>query len=209
MPQRSRNASATRAEILSAARARFGAEGYERTTVRAVAADVGIDPALVIRYFGSKDGLFTAAAELALDLPDLSAVSPDELAGVMLPRFFAVWETEGTFLPLLRASASSPAAAATMRKVFTTQIAPTLAAVTPDHVAERAGLLGAFVIGLATSRYILETPGLAEMGRAELTRWAAPVIRQILTGPAPTGRDTDGAPATRTESLTRADNQDE
>ena len=112
MPQRSRNASATRAEILSAARARFGAEGYERTTVRAVAADVGIDPALVIRYFGSKDGLFTAAAELALDLPDLSAVSPDELAGVMLPRFFAVWETEGTFLPLLRASASSPAAAA-------------------------------------------------------------------------------------------------
>ena len=51
---------------------RFGADGYERTTLRAVAADVGVDPALVIRYFGSKQDLFAAAAEFTLDLPDLT-----------------------------------------------------------------------------------------------------------------------------------------
>ena len=89
---RPRNASQTRADILSAARRRFGAEGYERTTLRAVAADVGVDAALVIRYFGSKQDLFAAAADFAIELPDLSSVDPDEVAGILLPRFFAVWE---------------------------------------------------------------------------------------------------------------------
>jgi AcrR family transcriptional regulator len=189
MPARPRNAASTRAEILSAARVRFGAEGYERTTVRSVAADVGIDPALVIRYFGSKDGLFAAAAEFTLDLPDLTAARPDALAEILLPRFFAVWEHDGAFLPLLRAAATSPAAAAAMREVFTAQVAPTLAAVTPDRPTERAALLGSFIIGLATSRYILRTPGIADMSHRELTRWATLLMQTILTGPAPAPAD--------------------
>ena len=108
---RPRNASQTRADILSAARRRFGAEGYERTTLRAVAADVGVDAALVIRYFGSKQNLFAAAADFSIDLPDLSDVDPDEVAGILLPRFFAVWEEDETFLALLRAAMTSPVAA--------------------------------------------------------------------------------------------------
>lgn len=180
--RRPRNASATRADILSAARVRFGADGYDRATVRAIAADVGIDPALVIRYFGDKEGLFAAAAEFTVDLPDLTGVGPDDLADVLLPRFFAVWEEEGAFLPLLRAAASSQTAAATMREMFTTQVAPMLSTITPDHPEERAGLLGAFIIGLASSRYILRTPGIADMDRAAITYWTAPIIRQILTG---------------------------
>ncbi len=88
------NASQTRADILSAARRRFGAEGYERTTLRAVAADVGVDAALVIRYFGSKQDLFGAAVDFAIELPDLSSFDPDEVSGILLPRFFAVWEDE-------------------------------------------------------------------------------------------------------------------
>jgi len=63
---RPRNASQTRADILSAARRRFATEGYEGTTLRAVAAEVGVDAALVIRYFGSKEDLFAAAAEFAI-----------------------------------------------------------------------------------------------------------------------------------------------
>jgi AcrR family transcriptional regulator len=61
---RPRNALQTRADILSAARRRFATEGYDRTTLRAIAADVGVDAALVIRYFGSKQNLFAAAAEI-------------------------------------------------------------------------------------------------------------------------------------------------
>jgi AcrR family transcriptional regulator len=182
---RHRNAEATRADILAAARRRFGADGYERTTLRAVAADVGVDAALVIRYFGTKQELFAAAADFTLHLPDLSDVDPEAVGEVLLPCFFAVWEQDTTFLALLRAAMTSQQAAETMRKVFATQVAPVLAAVAPDHPAERAGLMGAFVVGLATTRYVLANPAVADLGRDDLIRWAAPVVRTILTGPAP------------------------
>jgi AcrR family transcriptional regulator len=67
---RSRNAAQTRADILDAARRRFGSDGYQSTTLRAVAADVGIDAALIIRYFGTKQKLFAEAAEFTINLPD-------------------------------------------------------------------------------------------------------------------------------------------
>lgn len=184
-PARPRSAPATRAAILAAARARFAAEGYERTTLRAVAGDVGVDAAMVIRYFGGKEALFAEAAEFELRLPDLTGVEPEDLAGVLLPRFFAVWEEDATFLALLRASATSPTAAAKMREVFAAQVAPALAVVAPDHPVERAGLLGSLVLGLAVSRYVLATPAVAAMDRDELVAWVAPLLRQALTGPAP------------------------
>jgi AcrR family transcriptional regulator len=186
---RPRNATQTRADILSAARRRFGAEGYERTTLRAVAADVGVDAALVIRYFGSKQDLFAEAADFSIELPDMSGVDPDEVAGILLPRFFAVWEEDETFLALLRAAMTSPVAADTLRKVFAQQVAPKLVTATPDNPVQRIGLMGAFVIGLATTRYVLKNPPIANLGRDELTRWAAPVIRQLLVGPAPDPQD--------------------
>jgi AcrR family transcriptional regulator len=181
---RPRNASKTRADILSAARRRFGAEGYERATLRAVAADVGVDAALVIRYFGSKQDLFAAAADFVIELPDLSSVDPDEVAGILLPRFFAVWEDE-TFVALLRAAMTSQVAADRLRRVFAEQVAPKLITATPDNPVQRIGLMGAFVIGLATTRYVLVNPPVANLSRDELSRWAAPVIRQLLVGPAP------------------------
>lgn len=184
---RARNAAETRADILAAARARFGAEGYERTTLRAVAADVGVDAALVIRYFGSKQDLFAAAAEFTLDLPDLTGVPPEAVAEALLPAFFAVWEDDTTFVALLRAAMTSETAANTMRVVFATQVAPTLAAVAPDHPGERAGLMGAFIIGLATTRYVLANPFVANLDHDTLIRWTAPIVQQLLVGPAPTG----------------------
>jgi AcrR family transcriptional regulator len=182
---RPRNAGQTRADILSAARRRFGAEGYERTTLRGVASDVGVDAALVIRYFGCKQDLFAAAADFTIELPDLSNVDPEEIAGILLPRFFAVWEEDETFLALLRAAMTSPVAAEALRRVFAEQVAPKLITATPDHPIQRIGLMGAFVIGLATTRYVLVNPPIASLSREELSRWAAPVIRQLLVGPAP------------------------
>ncbi|MCZ8381040.1 TetR family transcriptional regulator [Mycobacterium sp. CPCC 205372] len=182
---RQRNAAATRADILAAARRRFGVDGYERTTLRAVAADVGVDAALVIRYFGTKQALFAAAADFTLNLPDLTGTRPEDVAEVLLPAFFAVWEQDSTFVALLRAAMTSESAAETMRRVFATQVAPVLATAVPDHPAQRAGLMGAFVIGLATTRYVLANPAVADLRRDELIGWAAPVVRAILTGPAP------------------------
>jgi AcrR family transcriptional regulator len=136
---RPRNAAQTRADILSAARRRFGAEGYERTTLRAIAADVGVDAALVIRYFGSKQDLFAEAADFRIELPDLSGVDPDQIADILFPRFFTVWEEDETFVALLRAAMTSQTAADTLRQVFATQVAPKLLTATKDHPNSASG----------------------------------------------------------------------
>jgi AcrR family transcriptional regulator len=182
---RTRNAGQTRADILSAARSRFASQGYDGTTLRTVAADVGVDAALLIRYFGSKRDLFAAAVDFSIELPDLSTVDPEEIAGILLPRFFAVWEEDETFVALLRAAMTSDVAADALRRVFAQQVAPKLITATPDHPIQRIGLVGAFVIGIATTRYVLMNPPIANLSREELSRWAAPVIRRLLVGPAP------------------------
>src|SRR6185436_8699376 len=113
---RPRNAAQTQADILSAARRRFAADGYEPTTLRAIAADVGVDAALVSRYFGSKQDLFATVTEFRIELPDLSDADPDDIAGMLLPRYFAVWEDNQAFLALLRAAATSRIAADTLNE---------------------------------------------------------------------------------------------
>ncbi len=183
---RPRNAAHTRADILAAARRRFAAEGYERTTLRAIAADVGVDAALVIRYFGSKQDLFATATDFTIELPDLSHADPDDVPDLLLPRYFAVWEEDHTFLALLRAAMTSRVAANTLNRTLATHVAPSLRAATPDHHLERIALTDAFVIGLATTRSVLANPPVADLSREELSRWAGPVFRQLLTGPAPT-----------------------
>jgi AcrR family transcriptional regulator len=183
--RRPRHAEKTRADILSAARRRFAQDGYERTTLRAIAADVGVDSALVTRYFGSKQDLFATATEFRIDLPDLSDVEPDDIAGRLLPRYFAVWEDDHTFLALLRAAGTSRVAADTINQTLAAHVAPALKAITPDHDQQRVALSDAFVIGLAMTRSILVNPMMTGLSRDELTRWAGPVFRQILVGPAP------------------------
>src|SRR3954468_1292530 len=94
---RPRRSDATRAAILAAARGRFAADGYERATIRAIAADASIDPAMVMRYFGNKEKLFAAAADFDLRLPDLSAVPPGEVGRALVRHFLDRWESDDTF----------------------------------------------------------------------------------------------------------------
>ena len=82
-----RSGTDTKAAILAAARERFAADGYERTTIRAVAADVAIDPSMVMRYFGNKEGLFAAAADFDLQLPDLSGTPVEGIGSALVAHF--------------------------------------------------------------------------------------------------------------------------
>jgi AcrR family transcriptional regulator len=185
MTTRPRNAAQTRADILAAASRRFASEGYDRTTLRAIAADVGVDAALVIRYFGSKQDLFATATEFTIDLPDLSDASPDDIADMLLPQYFAVWEENHSFMALLRAAMTSRVAADTLNETLAVHVAPTLRSATPDYDQQRIALTDAFVIGLAATRSVLGNLPAAELSREELRRWASPVFRQLLVGPAP------------------------
>jgi hypothetical protein len=56
---------------------------------------------------------------------------------------------------------------------------------TPDNHMKRIAVTDAFVIGLAATRSVLANPPMASLTREELSRWAAPVFRQLLVGPAP------------------------
>jgi AcrR family transcriptional regulator len=185
MTRRPRNAAQTRADILAAARRMFAAEGYERTTLRAIAADVGVDAALVIRYFGSKQDLFATATEFTIELPDLTDAEPDDIAAMLLPRYFAVWEEDHSFMALLQVAMTSRVAADILNETLATHVAPALKAATPDNDQQRIALTDAFVIGLAATRSVLGNLPAAELSRDELRQWAAPVFRQLLVGPAP------------------------
>jgi AcrR family transcriptional regulator len=185
MPAKVRDGEATRSAILSTARSQFGNHGFERTTIRSIASAVGVDPALVIHYFGSKAELFAAASRFDVTFPDLSDVAPDRIADVLLPTFVAVWGPEGPFLPLLRAAATNRAAADALLEVFVDRVAPALAGVVPDRGAERAALVGSQLLGLAVARYILCLPALAGMDDATLIEWLRPVLAHYLTSPRP------------------------
>ena len=86
----------TRAEVLAAARASFAEKGFRGTTIRAVAAAAGVDPALVHHYFGTKDDLFVAALQISVDprevLAPVVAAGPDGAGERLLRTFLSVWD---------------------------------------------------------------------------------------------------------------------
>ena len=180
---------ATREAILAAARRRFTEEGYERTTIRMVAADAGFDPSMVMRYYGSKEGLFSAAVDVDLHLPDLRDVPPSELGWVIARHFLKIWESawgREILLILLRSAASSHAGATERaREIFTGQIVPMVRTATGDAAdAEvRAGLLSTHLMGTVLCRYILQLPPVVAMDADILAAILAPVLQRILIGP--------------------------
>lgn len=182
-PTTQRRGETTRAAILDAARERFATDGYERATIRAIAADAGIDPALVIRYFGSKEALFAAAAAFDLRVPDLAGVPRGELGRGLVMHFLSRWDDDEALKALLRAAATNPAAAERMRALFAGQIAPALLGIcrNPSEAPLRAGLVASQMIGLAMCRYILSLPPVVAMQRDELVAWLGPTIQRYLT----------------------------
>jgi AcrR family transcriptional regulator len=66
-PGRRPGESGTRQAILAAARRQFAERGWDRATIRAIAEDADVDPALVLHYFGSKTVLFSAAMTWPFD----------------------------------------------------------------------------------------------------------------------------------------------
>ncbi|MEU6203415.1 TetR family transcriptional regulator [Micromonospora musae] len=184
-PARPRRSDATRAAILRAARDRFAAEGYERATIRAIAADARIDPSMVMRYYGNKEGLFAAAAEFDLRLPDLTAVPPGQLGEVLIRHFLTRWEGDETLAALLRTASTNPGAAERMRALFADQLTAAVAAfgTDPATTARRAGLVASQTLGIAFTRYIVKLPPMVAMTPEELVAWVAPTLQCYLTGP--------------------------
>jgi AcrR family transcriptional regulator len=176
----------TREAILKAAQILFAEQGYERATVRDIAARASIDPAMVIRYFGSKEGLFAQATAFDLELPDLATLPKHELGARLVAHFIEIWEgprSNGSLISLLRAAASSDDAANAIRTIFGGQVVPMLARVVPPpELPMRAGLVATQIMGLAVTRYVLKVPPVVAMDRAQLVRLLGPTMQRYVTG---------------------------
>ena len=183
---RPRRSDSTRARILEAARRRFAAEGYEATTIRAIATDAEIDPSMVMRYYGSKDGLFAVAASIDLRLPDLGGIPREEWSARLLRHFFARWEGPGednTLALLLRSAATNGHAAERLRGVVGTQIADALERAGADRPQMRAALVASQMVGVAYCRHVLKLPPIVEATPAQLAADLGPTLQRYLAGP--------------------------
>ena len=182
----------TRAAILTAARSRFAAEGYAGTTIRSVAAEAGVDAALVHHYFGSKDELFLAALQLPVDprvlLGPVVAQGPEGAGERLLGTFLAAWD-DPTLQPALLAVARGmldPDAGRLVTQGFLpVVIQPIGHALGLDRPDVRMTLVASQVMGLILMRYLLRVEPLASMSQPDLVATYAPVIQRFLTGPLP------------------------
>jgi AcrR family transcriptional regulator len=174
-----------RAAILAAARQRFGRDGYELTTIRSIAADAGVDPAMVMRYYQNKEGLFSAAVDIDLHLPDVRDVPVGQVARLLAAHFVNRWEgdlADEAILILLRSAVTNPAAAERMRSVFADQVVHLTRAATGDSPGSdlRAAMVSTQILGIALSRYILRLPPVAEMAPEDLIALMTPILNHLL-----------------------------
>lgn len=180
----------TRETILGAARELFADRGFERTTMRAVAARAEVDPALIHHYFGTKDGLLTAVLELPMDpvelLGDLGD-DPDRAGEELVRRALGFWErdpeTRERMVALLRTGLSHDGAATVLRDLLgRTVLAVIQRSVAPDRPTLRAALVGTQMGGMLLGRYLLRLPAVADATVEELAVAVGPTIQRYLTG---------------------------
>jgi AcrR family transcriptional regulator len=190
--------SGTREAILAAARTRFGDYGYDGATIRGIAADAGVDAALVHHFFGTKERLFVAAMRLPIDPSELvaAALAPDgrepgrSLGEHLLLTVLRAWDVpdmRATFLGLLRSAVTSEQAAGMLREFATEAILGRIAGAAapgPSGTGQRfrAALVASQVLGLALTRYVLELDPLVQAGTGDLAAAIGPTLERYLTG---------------------------
>jgi AcrR family transcriptional regulator len=139
-----------------------------------------------VRYFGSKEGLFTAASRLSLDLGWVADIAVDRLGPELVRHFLSRWDSgAGTdpFIGLLRAATTNDTAARLLRDVIAEQCHAPLVSRLPGPDAElRVGLVGSFLLGLGLSRYVLRQDALADVSPDIVAAAVAPVLQHYLTG---------------------------
>ena len=184
----------TRGEILAAARTSFADRGFDRTTIRAVAAEAGVDPALVHHYFGTKEDLFILALEIPVDprtlIPEVFAPGLDGVGERLLRTFLGVWDLPENNQPLrafIRTAFVADEAAELLRngiaRVVLRAVIPQLEQVGDAEV--RATLVASQLAGLIMARYVLRIEPLASLPAESVVAWVAPNIQRYATGPAP------------------------
>jgi AcrR family transcriptional regulator len=183
----------TRGEILAAARRSFAGKGFGGTTIRGVAGEAGVDPALVHHYFGSKDDLFLAALDIPVDprrlVPTVFEAGLPGSGERLLRLFLSVWDDPHARLPLLalvRSTLGQEAPESLLQQgILRMVLRPLREALPPEEADRRVQLVLSQMVGLVVTRYLLALEPLASMPADDVVAWVAPTLQRYLDGPLP------------------------
>lgn len=178
--------------MLAAARAVFADRGFDGASIRAIAAEAGVDPALVHHYFGSKDQLFLAALQAPANpeeyLPEVLAGSREELGANVVRMLLRVWDGPAApgALALVRSAVSNEWTMRLLREFLVTRIMRRVVStldLSPEERDARGALVASQLVGLVMSRYVLRIEPLASATPDFLVAAVGPTVQRYLTGP--------------------------
>ena len=181
------SADVTRRQILDAARRTFAVAGFERATIRVIAADADVDPALIHHHFGSKESLFAAAHQLPDPRTVLEPIltGPQSDMGPALTRVYLEFAVgpSSPVVSLLRAAATNERAASMLREFIEHGFLATAEELLPfDQPRRRLALCAAHLIGIVVGRSIIQVPEMTGPSIDELVAIVSPTIQHYLTG---------------------------
>lgn len=178
--------STTREDILTAARTLFGENGFTKTSMRSIAAEAGVDVALVSYHFGNKRGLFTAVMEVPGDpVSHVTAAASgprEDLGRRLITMFLSIWESDdmgGALQAMLRSAVNDEGAATVFGDFASGEMMPAIAATTGlSEATVRA--IGSCVFGLALMRYLIRAETFTALTADEVVDQFGPRIQAIV-----------------------------
>jgi AcrR family transcriptional regulator len=182
----------TRGEIVEAAKRVFAAKGYDGASLRGVAREAGVDPALVHHYFDGKASLFVAAMALPFDPRQVKehAASADYSGARTIEGFLTMWDhAEGTgssFASCMAAMAASTNVADAMREFINERVWSVLRHKEGESEAlkrRRTAMVSSQLMGLAFARYLLRVPPMSTASPKQIARWVGPTLDRYVMGP--------------------------
>ncbi|WP_410599923.1 TetR family transcriptional regulator [Amycolatopsis sp. lyj-90] len=177
----------TREEILDAARRRFAEQGYDGATVRGIAADAGVNAALLHHFFGTKQRLFAASMNLPIDpgemVPRILEGPEDEVGERLVRAFLGFWQAPAgrePFLAMIRSATTNEQVATMMRQFLERTVLARVAEARGVPKVRVAGI-AAQMVGFALLRYVIRLPPLVDASEDEVVAMLAPVAQYYLT----------------------------
>jgi AcrR family transcriptional regulator len=182
----------TKQSILDAARTVFAERGFDKASIRAIATEARVDPALVHHYFGTKEKLFLASMNAPINPAELipkALEGPRDQAGERLVRLvLSVWDSPAgaAAIAMFRSALTNEWTARLLREFVITQILrKAIAELTmdPAEAPMRSALLATQMAGLVTIRYVLKIEPVASAPTESLVKAMAPNVQRFLTDP--------------------------
>ena len=181
----------TRGQIITAARHAFATKGFGGASMRAIAAEAGVDAALIHHYFDSKQQLFLATVALPLGLPgmleDVAAGGRSGLGERLVKSVLGIWDSElqPSLVAAIRTTLTDPALTRSAGEFLTLEVIGHVLPrddLSPEEANRRAGLVASQILGLVIGRYVLRLPVLANRETEDLVAEVGPTVQHYVDG---------------------------